>query len=329
MLKKAVAMNQKPTGTPTKHNSPTKKGQNKNLLPRQLGDAHIRLLRIFKTVVESGGFAAAEVELNISKPAISLAINELESLLNMKVCQRGRSGFSVTEHGNQVYQSALQLLASLETFKSQINAINTELKGELNIGITDNLVSIPQMRITQALSALKHKAPEVIINIRMMPPNEIESALLDGQLHIGVVPDLRTLPGLNYHPLYKEKSLLYCSDTHPLFEQDIANISDQALSQYDAVVPSYPQPAEIKRQQSMLNATATSTDREGIAFLILTGRFIGFLPVHLAERWTAQDKIRTIGEHSRGFNTHFSAITRKGAVTNLILDAYLEELVNV
>jgi DNA-binding transcriptional LysR family regulator len=303
--------------------APTSK---KNLLPRQLGDAHIRLLRIFKTVVEAGGFSAAEVELNISKPAISLAIGELESLLKMKICQRGRSGFCVTEQGTQVYQSALQLLGSLETFKAQINAINTDLVGELNIGITDNMVTIPHMRITQALSTLKHRAPHVIINIRMMPPNEIETAILDGQLHVGVVPDLRNLPGLNYDPLYKEKSLLYCSNTHPLFGQDLARISDQALGQYDAVLPSYPQSAEIKLQQSTLNATATSTDREGIAFLILTGRFIGFLPTHVAERWTVQDKIRAIGEHSRKFHTHFSSITRKGAVSNLILDAYLEEL---
>jgi DNA-binding transcriptional LysR family regulator len=300
--------------------------KNKNLLPRQLGDTHIRLLRIFKVVVESGGFSAAEVELNISKPAISLAINELESLLGMKVCLRGRSGFSVTEHGGQVYQSALQLLGSLETFKSQINAINTELKGEFNIGITDNLVTIPQVRITQALSGLKHKAPDVMINKRMMPPNGLQTAILDGKLHVWVVPGLRNLPGLDYLPLYKEKSLLYCSNTHPLFEQDIASISDQALKQYDAVLPSYPQPAEIKRQQTMLKATATSTDREGIAFLILTGRFIGFLPTHFAERWVSQDKIRPIDEHTRSFHTHFSSITRKGALSNLILEAYLEEL---
>lgn len=188
------------------------------------------------------------------------------------------------------------------------------------------MVTIPQMRITQALSTLKHRAPDVIINIRMIPPNEIETALLDGQLHVGVIPDLRTLPGLNYQPLYKEKSLLYCSDTHPLFNQDLARTSDQALGQYDAVVPNYPQPAEIKRQQSMLKATATSTDREGISFLILTGRFIGFLPTHFADRWVAQDKLRPIGEHTRSFNTHYSSVTRKGAVSNLILDAYLEEL---
>lgn len=300
--------------------------QSKNLLPRQLGDSHIRLLRIFKVVIESGGFAAAEVELNISRPAISLAISELESLIKMRLCHRGRSGFSITEQGKHVYQSAMQLLGSLETFKTQINAINTELVGELNIGITDNMVTIPQMRITRALSTLKQRAPEVIINIRMMPPNDIETAVLDGQLHIGVVPDLRVLTGLSYLPMYKERSLLYCSDHHPLFNQDLNTISDSSLSQYDAVLPNYPQSVEIKRQQKVLKATATSTDREGIAFLILTGRFLGFLPVHFAERWVAQDKMRSIESHHRNFDTHFSAITRKGARENLILEAYLVEL---
>ena len=300
--------------------------KNKNLLPRQLGDAHIRLLRIYKIVIESGGFAAAEVDLNISRPAISLAISELESLLNMKLCHRGRSGFSVTEQGEEVYQSTLQLLGSIENFRSQMNAINTDLVGELNIGITDNLVTIDQMCITRALSALKHRAPDIIINIRMVPPNDIETAVLNGQLHIGVVPELRTLPGLNYLPLYKEQSLLYCSDQHPLFKQELDSISDEALAQYDAVVPSYPQSMEIKQQQKMLNATATSTDREGIAFLILTGRFVGFLPTHFAKRWKAQDKMRTIEAHKRSFNTNFSAITSKGARSHLILEAYLEEL---
>ncbi|WP_286261246.1 LysR family transcriptional regulator [Thalassotalea atypica] len=300
--------------------------QNKNLLPRQLGDSHIRLLRVFKVVIESGGFAAAEVELNISRPAISLAISELESLLQMRLCHRGRSGFSITEQGQHVYQSALQLLNGLETFRSQINAINTDLVGDFNIGITDNLVTIPQMRITRALSALKHRAPDVIINIRMMPPNDIETAILDDQLHFGVVPNLRSLPGLEYQALYKEKSQLYCSEMHPLFNQDLDQISDQALSQYDAVVPNYPQPADIKQQQKILKATATSTDREGIAFLILTGRFLGFLPTHFADRWLAQDAIRSIEPHRRYFDTQFMAITSKGARSNLILEAYLEEL---
>jgi DNA-binding transcriptional LysR family regulator len=298
----------------------------KNLLPQQLGDIHIRLLRIYKSVIESGGFAAAEVDLNISRPAISLAISELEALLNMRLCHRGRSGFSITDEGDQVYQSALQLLGSLETFKAQINAINTELKGELNIGITDTLVTIPQMRITSALSALKDRGPDVTINIRMIPPNDIETAILEGHLHIGVVPNLRTLAGLEYFTLYDEESLLYCSREHPLFSLDCSHLEDKDFAKFDAVLPAYAQAAEVKQQQKGLKPAATSTVREGIAFLILSGRFLGFLPTHFAKRWVNEGRIRAIQPKKRRFHTEFSAITRKGARPNLILEAFLEEL---
>ncbi len=300
--------------------------RSENLLPRQLGDAHIRLLRIYKAVVESGGFSAAEVELNISRPAISLAISELESLLNMRICNRGRAGFALTEQGEEVYDATLQLLGGLENFRARINAINTDLKGELNIGITDNMVTVPQMRITRALAALKARGPEVIINIRMIPPKDIESGVLDGQLLVGVVSEQRSLPGLNYFPLYDEQSLLYCSNEHPLFDHDNSALSDNELSQYDAVLPAYPQSAEIKQQQALLKASASSTDREGIAFLILSGSYIGFLPTHYAKQWLREGRIKAIQPEKRSFTTHYTAITRKGARNNLIRDAFMEEL---
>lgn len=298
----------------------------KNLLPHKMGDTHIRLLRIYKAVIESGGFAAAEVELNISRPAISLAITELETLLNMRLCHRGRGGFSITEEGETIYQAALQLLASLETFKSQVNAINRELKGELNIGITDNLVSIPKMRVTHAISNLKDQGPDVIINIRMISPKDIETAVLDGQLQIGVVPDLRTLSGLEYISLYKEESLLYCSNQHPLFHLNDAHIKETDLAQFDAVVPIYPQAAEIKQQQKMLKPSATSTDREGVIFLILTGRYIGFLPTHFAQRWVDEGLLKAVQTDKRKFFTHYSAIIRKGLRSDYILETFLEAL---
>lgn len=298
----------------------------KNLLPHKLGDTHIRLVRIYKAVIESGGFAAAEVELNISRPAISLAITELEGLLNMRLCHRGRGGFSITEEGETVYQASLQLLASLETFKSQVNAINRELKGELSIGITDNLVSIPNMRVTRALSALKDQGPEVIINIRMIPPKDIETAILDGQLQIGVVPDLRTLSGLEYIPLYKEESLLYCSNQHPLFKLDEKQLKNVNLAEFDAVMPAYPQATEIKQQQKILKAAATSTDREGIIFLILTGRYIGFLPTHFAQRWVNDGTLKALQTDKRQFFTHYFAITRKGNRADYILETFLTAL---
>lgn len=290
----------------------------------QPSDSDLRLLRIYRKVVECGGFSAAEVELCISRAAISMAMSDLETRLGLRLCQRGRSGFALTNEGSEVYQSALQLLAAVEGFRTQVNGLHAQLKGELNIGITDNLVTMPEMHITHALSALKERGPDVRINIRMIPPSEIELAVLDGRLHTGVIPDLKTLPGLDYLALYEESSRLYCATGHPLFKA--ADITKEMVTSVDAVVPAYAQTPEIKAIHEPLKASASATDREGIAFLILSGRYIGYLPTHYAERWVRDGQMKALSPPDGHYLTGYSAITRKGGLSNLVLESYLDEL---
>lgn len=59
----------------------------------QVSDFDIRLLRIFRSVVESGGFSAAETVLGIGRSAISQQMSDLEQRLGLRLCQRGRAGF--------------------------------------------------------------------------------------------------------------------------------------------------------------------------------------------------------------------------------------------
>lgn len=58
-------------------------------------------------------------------------------------------------------------MTSLENFRTQVNSIHAKLTGKVNIGITDNLVTLKHMSIFKALKALKIKGPEIVINIRM------------------------------------------------------------------------------------------------------------------------------------------------------------------
>ncbi len=290
-------------------------------LRRPLSDVDIRLLRIFKTIVECGGFSAAEVELDISRAAISQHMADLEQRVGLRLCQRGRAGFSLTDEGRRIHAASLKLLAALEDFRTEVNSIHSRLRGELNIGITDNLVTMPRMRITDALRSLKDSGPEVTINIRMIPPNEIELGVLDGHLHIGVVPEVRPLAGLDYRPLYDEESQLYCGIGNPLFEHTDADITTGAIANADAVAPAYAQTADVRSLHQQLNATATASDREGVAFLILTGRYIGYLPTHYAQQWVDQQRMRVLPWPP--YTIELYVIIRKGGRPNLVLDTFL------
>ena len=287
-------------------------------------DADIRLLRVFRTVVECGGFSAAEVELNISRAAISLHMADLERRLGLRLCRRGRAGFLLTDEGRLVYEATLRLMAGLDSFRGEINAAHGRLRGDLTIGITDNLVTLPHMHVTNALRDLKRQGPDVRVNIRMTPPNEIERGVLDGRLHVGVVPEGRPLPGLERFALYRERSCLYCCRGHPLFDAAPDGVTAAAVRAADAVAPvQTPQAGDAVAQLHALNTTAPATDREGIAFLILTGCYIGFLPTHYARQWVERDAMRPLLPDSHRYSVAFHAVTRRGGQPNPVLDRFL------
>ena len=292
----------------------------------QVSDFDIRLLKLFRSVVECGGFSAAESVLGIGRSAISQQMNDLEQRLGLRLCQRGRAGFALTEEGREVYQSTQQLLAALESFRTEVNGLHQHLRGELNIGLTDNLVTVPHMRITNALARLKERGPDVRIHIRMTPPSEVEQGVLDGRLHIGVVPQAGALSGLDYQALYDERSLLYCAVGHPLFYVDDQQLEDQRLNAQEAIAPTFRLPPDVQSHYQSLNCTASASDREGMAFLILTGRFIGYLPDHYAAAWVQQGRLRALKADSRFYDLSLAAVTRKGRRPHLVLESFLEGL---
>ena len=291
----------------------------------QVSDFDLRLLRLFKTVVECGSFSAAESALGITRSAVSLQMADLEKRVGMRLCQRGRAGFALTDEGREVLRASEVLLTAVENFRSEVNQINRQLKGELNIGIVNNLVTLPQMRITHALKRLREQSHDIRINISMSTPGEIERRLFDGRLHIGVVPLNSSLSGLEYSTLYEERSSLYCSHEHPLFKQT-DTIEVQQLKSTDAVAPSDRMNADVINLHQLLNCTATASDREGIAFMILTGAYVGFLPDHYAINWVNKGLMKALCPDRLFFDSQLASVTRKSRRSNLIVETFLSYL---
>ncbi|MGR7921493.1 LuxR family transcriptional regulator [Zobellella denitrificans] len=291
----------------------------------QVTDFDLRLLRLFKVVAECGSFSAAESALGVTRSAVSLQMSDLEKRLGMRLCQRGRAGFALTDEGREVLRAGEVLLSAVENFRAEINQINRQLRGELNIGIVNNLVTQPHMEITRALKALRGRSDEIRVNISMSTPGEIERGLFDGRLHVGAIPLTTPLSGLDYRLLYEERSSLYCSREHPLFHAD-TEPDDDTLGSVDAVVPGYPMTAQAMGLHRQLNCTATASDREGIAFLILTGSYIGYLPDHYAANWVAKGQMKPLCPERLFFDAPLAMVTRKGRRPNLLLESFLDSL---
>lgn len=79
--------------------------------------------------------------LGIGRSAISQQMSDLEQRLGLRLCQRGRAGFSLTEEaaGLSIGTATLERPGAF----TRVNGLHQHLRGELIIGLTDNLVTLP------------------------------------------------------------------------------------------------------------------------------------------------------------------------------------------
>jgi len=142
----------------------------------QLSDMDLRLLKVFKSVVDCGGMAAAELELNIGTSTVSRHVKDLETRLGLVLCRRGRAGFALTAEGQRVYDETLRLLASVDAFRGSIDDIHNRMGGQLDVALFDKTATNPKARIGEAIARFTEIAPDDVATHRqrqagsVMPP---------------------------------------------------------------------------------------------------------------------------------------------------------------
>ena len=260
----------------------------------EIADVDLRLLRIFKAVVDAGGFSAAELELNIGRSTVSRHVADLEARLGFVLCTRGRSGFALTEEGRLVHEAAQRLLGSVDAFRNDLRGLQADMSGSLQLAIFDKTATNPQAHIAQAVREFRTSAPGVSIEVAVDTITSIEAGVLDGRFHVGVTPDHRRSEALHYLPLFGERMDLYCGKEHPLYGASGTKLTLDDLRRHDYVGLEFHSPNMEATHRFGLQRRASVTDQEAVATLVLSGCFIGFLPDHYAEGFVARGLLRKI-----------------------------------
>lgn len=277
----------------------------------QLGDSDLRLLKVFKSVADCGGMAAAELELNVGISTISRHIKDLETRLGLSLCRRGRAGFALTAEGQRIYEETSRFLAAADAFRTGVDDVHRRMGGQLEIGVFDKTATNPASKIGEAIGRFAREAPEVALQIQVATINSIERKLIDGSLHVGVIPAHRSSESLEYHKLFDETMLLYCGTEHPLHAVDQSQLEWNDIAQYKFAGLGYHSPNMEASQRAGLRRAATGLDQESIATLILSGVFLGFLPNHYAEVFERTGRMSAIRPEMLRYTCDFVCVMRR------------------
>ena len=117
----------------------------------------LELYRIFSIVASEGNLTRASQILNISQPAVTKHIKNLENELNVKLFKRSKYGMILTNNGQKLY---LQIKDSINTL-SKADSLFNEYK-EINLGVHINM---PDNIYSNGISNFYEKNKNNIINI--------------------------------------------------------------------------------------------------------------------------------------------------------------------
>lgn len=294
----------------------------------QVQDVDLRLLRIFVAIVESGGLSAAESRLNIGRSTISSHLADLEVRLGVKLCKRGRSGFEITEPGRITYQASLELLQQCEAFATTVASSKNELSGRASIATLDTLASDPRCGIAKVIASLKTKSDNIQFEINVCEAKEVEISVINGRSLVGFGVSRHQIRGLDYYPLFNETNYLYCGVNHPLFDCSSAKVN-KLLKQADVISSNYMRDKETRNDGLNYNNKATAYHDEGIAHLILSGAFIGYLPEHYANDWVNKGLFKAIQPEKYCYQIPVMLITSKSTSPSPLASALINEIIAV
>src|SRR2546430_7039331 len=183
----------------------------------------IRHLRYFLAVAEAGNFSRAADRLGISQPSVSQQMRDLEAGLRVPLFQRRGKRILLTPRGLIFQEHARAVLHQLENFLHELNTEPGQLRGALHLGVVP-VLNVPLVPDLLGLFTVDHPAISVIVE--EISSTEIETALEEGRMDVGLGFLTRHSPNLRYERLCTDEFALIVSESHPWWNRRVIHFSE-------------------------------------------------------------------------------------------------------
>src|SRR5437867_7535083 len=172
----------------------------------------MRHLRYLLAVTDAGRFSRAADRLGISPPSVSQQMRDLEADLRVTLFQRRGKRILLTSSGLIFQEHARAILRQLENFLQELSSEPGQLRGALHLGV----VPILDVALVPHLLGLFAAAyPGISLTVEEISSTEIETALEEGRMDVGLGFLTRHSPNLRYERLCADEFALVVAENHP------------------------------------------------------------------------------------------------------------------
>ncbi|MBV9077376.1 MAG: LysR family transcriptional regulator [Methylobacteriaceae bacterium] len=186
-------------------------------------------------VAEERSIAKAAARLNVSQPAATKMLREIEDRLGLTLFERSRRGAAPTAYGERVLVSARAVLGELRHLGEDLSALRTGLEGQVRVG---TLLTAAAALLPKSIAHLRASHRGIAVSISEGTFDVLLPRLRTGDLDLvlGRVPDAQLWEGLTVVELYREPTWVLARSGHPLLARDPLD-PEEALAA-DWILPS-------------------------------------------------------------------------------------------
>mgnify|MGYP003645219841 CR=1 FL=1 len=243
----------------------------------------LRQMEYVVTVHQLGSFGLAAEVLHVSQPSLSNQIAAVETELDVRLFDRGRSGARTTARGLEFVARARRILSEVEALRGVMRS-DLPFGGRLRLGV---LPSIGPYLLPQAVKSLHAAEPELRVIVREENTAHLDEGIRNGRFD-AVISTPEDHPNTLQHPLFVEPLWVAVAQDHPLAGRSQIGGPDLA-GQRLLTLDTGHRLARIVYGIAGASGAMVSDDYEGtsldsVVLMAATGAGIGILPDLFARR---------------------------------------------
>jgi LysR family hydrogen peroxide-inducible transcriptional activator len=164
----------------------------------------IRQLRYFDALARTRHFGKAAELVNVTQPALSMQIKELETALGTALLERRRNEIRLTPLGIEIHHRAQNILNAARDLVDHARHGASTLTGPLSLGV---IPSIAPYVLPDALPVLRQCYPDLQLRFRETQTKTLLDELVAGELDVVLLSLPLSHPEIETHGLFRDRFL--------------------------------------------------------------------------------------------------------------------------
>jgi DNA-binding transcriptional LysR family regulator len=240
----------------------------------------LRSLRIFEATAACASFSRAADLLELTQPAISMQIRQLETEVGMALFDKGARPLALTDAGRELLVHARAILSQVRVAEDALASLQGALRGQLHLGV----VATAHYFAPLLMQAFRRRHPEVRLKLSLDKRDALLAALAEHRIDVVIAGFPPALAEVEAEPFARHPHCIVAPPGHRLAAR--RQIEWQALRDEPFL---FREPGSATRQflEHLLQSKALQVNRatelhgnETIKQAVMAGMGISFMSAH-------------------------------------------------